>query len=283
MTHAPFPIGIYEKALPAAIGWPERCAMARRAGFDYLELSLDPSEERLSRLRWSMAQRRAFRAQVEDAGFRIHSMCLSAHRSFPLGDPDPAIRRRGLDVLEAAIGLASDLGIRIVQLAGYDTRGEPSTPATQALYREALHHGVRWAAAAGVLLGLENQETGYIDSPTTAAEVCAQIGSPYLHLYMDVGNIIVQDRDPLREITAARGRLVALHIKDARPATPRHVPFGAGTVPFEACFRLLAEGGFCGPALIEMWNEHAPDAEAIVTAARAFVVERLAAAYSVAG
>ena len=47
------PIGIYEKALPGDFTWEEKMKAAKAAGFDYMELSVDESEERLSRLDWS--------------------------------------------------------------------------------------------------------------------------------------------------------------------------------------------------------------------------------------
>ena len=50
----------------------------------------------------------------------IRSMCLSGHRKYPFGAKDPETRQRGMEIMEKAIDLADDLGIRTIQLAGYD-------------------------------------------------------------------------------------------------------------------------------------------------------------------
>ena len=46
------PIGIYEKALPNAFTWKEKMLAAKEAGFDFIEISVDESDERLARLDW---------------------------------------------------------------------------------------------------------------------------------------------------------------------------------------------------------------------------------------
>ena len=47
------PLGIYEKALPNDFTWLEKMQAAKQAGFDYIEISVDESDERLARLDWS--------------------------------------------------------------------------------------------------------------------------------------------------------------------------------------------------------------------------------------
>ena len=47
------PLGIYEKALPNDFTWLEKMQAAKQAGFDYIEISIDESDERLARLDWS--------------------------------------------------------------------------------------------------------------------------------------------------------------------------------------------------------------------------------------
>lgn len=96
-------LGLYEKAMPAQLGWEERLEAAGAAGFDYVEMSVDETDARLSRLEWSDGQRRDCLRAVLDSGVPIHSMCLSGHRKYPLGSHDPAIRQRSLEILRRAV------------------------------------------------------------------------------------------------------------------------------------------------------------------------------------
>jgi hypothetical protein len=47
------PLGIYEKALAKDLSWPERLVLAKSCGFDFVEMSVDETDERLSRLDWT--------------------------------------------------------------------------------------------------------------------------------------------------------------------------------------------------------------------------------------
>ncbi|MEN3752977.1 hypothetical protein ABC733_10630 [Mangrovibacter sp. SLW1] len=78
------PLGIYEKALPKNLTWPERLVLAKSCGFDFVEMSVDETDERLSRLEWSASQRASLVESMLETGVSIPSMCLSAHRRFPL-------------------------------------------------------------------------------------------------------------------------------------------------------------------------------------------------------
>lgn len=89
------PLGIYEKALPAGECWLERLQLAKALGFDFVEMSLDETDVRLARLDWSPEQRLALVKAVADTGVRVPSMCLSAHRRFPLGSEDDRCVIRG--------------------------------------------------------------------------------------------------------------------------------------------------------------------------------------------
>ena len=57
-----FSLGLYEKALPGSLSWPERFEQALRAGYDFVEFSVDDSDERQAKLDWTPAQRREFRS-----------------------------------------------------------------------------------------------------------------------------------------------------------------------------------------------------------------------------
>lgn len=99
---------------------------------------------RLKRLKQDSSERAAIAQASRDYGVPILSMCLSAHRRFPLGSMDPGTRRMSLDIMESAIDLAAELGVRTIQLAAYDVYYEQSTPETRELYYIGLQKWWRW-------------------------------------------------------------------------------------------------------------------------------------------
>jgi len=45
-------IGLYEKATPKTLSWSERLQFVKDRGFDFIEMSIDETDERLARLEW---------------------------------------------------------------------------------------------------------------------------------------------------------------------------------------------------------------------------------------
>jgi L-ribulose-5-phosphate 3-epimerase len=267
------PVGLYEKALPAAMCWEERLTAAGQAGYDFVEISIDESDERLSRLDWPSSERTQLRRSIANSGVKIMTMCLSGHRKYPLGSHDPELRQQGQDILRKAIEFAGDVGLRVVQVMAYDVFYETSDEDTQANFMEGLEHGTRWAGQCGVMLGLENLDTPFVDSIRKALAVTNQIDSPWLHLYPDIGNLAAAGYCPPDEVTLAKGQLLGIHVKDALPQIIRGVPFGKGIVPFQETFGALVRTGFWGMIGVEMWGSmHAEqDPVAYVADARKFV------------
>ena len=66
-----------------------------------------------------------------ETGMPIRTMCLSGHRKYPLGSSQPEVSGRGMEIMEKALELAEDLGIRIIQLAGYDVYYEEGSEETR--------------------------------------------------------------------------------------------------------------------------------------------------------
>jgi L-ribulose-5-phosphate 3-epimerase len=269
------PIGIYEKALPKFDSWSRSLEAARAAGFDFVEMSVDESDERLARLDWSCTQRRELREAIASTGVPVVTMCLSGHRKYPLGSASPETRNRALDILRKAVDLAADTGIRIIQIAGYFVYYEPHTANSLQRYRDGLAKGTEWAANAGVMLALENVDGDDVMSVSQAMTLVEDVNSPWLQVYPDIGNLGEHGLDVVAELERGRGHIVGVHVKDTRPGEPRRVPFGKGVVPFLDAFKKLAEMKFVGPVMLEMWNEDSPDAMRIVEDAREWVLERM--------
>ena len=276
-------IGLYEKGLPPLPDWPARMAACREAGFDFLEIAVDETDDKRARLDWSRQERKAFRDAATDAGLPVFNIIFSILRRYPLGAPDPAVRVAGLDFLEEGIALATDLGIRCIQIPGYYSFYEPAGPDGAARFEDSLARAAGRAADAGVMLGIENMDGTDVLSLRDALRYVDAVGSPWLQLYPDIGNLSANGLDVADELTAAAGRMIGIHLKDTRPGEYRRVPFGQGTVPFDDAFRVLAQTGYRGSFLIEMWNDGDPDSLRIVTDSLAFIRGRLAAAYDRTG
>lgn len=121
-------IGLYEKALPQNLTWAERLTWAKKLGFDFLEMSIDESDERLARLAWTPSQLQELSQLMVKEDFFIHSLCLSGHRRFPLGSLNKETREKGREILSQAIRLAHQLNIRVIQIAGYDVFTKKKLP-----------------------------------------------------------------------------------------------------------------------------------------------------------
>ena len=272
------PVGLYEKALPAALSWEERLAAAGQAGFDFVEISIDESDMRLSRLDWSASERANLRRSIANTGVGIMTMCLSGHRKYPLGSHSPELRRQGLAILHKAIDFAGDIGLRVIQVMGYDVFYETSDEETRANFIDYLQLGAHWAGQAGVMLGLENLDTPFVENLSKALSIIHEINSPWLRLYPDIGNLAAAGCYPPDEIMLAKSQILGIHVKDAQPRVIRGVPFGAGIVPFQKTFQALAQTGFWGLLGVEIWGDMHTDGDpaASAAAARRFVKDLVA-------
>jgi L-ribulose-5-phosphate 3-epimerase len=247
------PVGIYEKAFPGEYSLEQVLASAKQAGYDFVEISIDESPARIDRLSWSRAERAALRKAIFDIGIPIWGMGVSAHRKFPLGSASADLRQRGLDILNRSIDLAADVGVKVVQIMGYDAFYEPSNSNTQAGYLEGLRDGVNWASAAGIMLGLENGDHELVDSVEKIMRFVNTLQSPWFQAYPDIGNMNAAGYSPLKQLPLAAGHLVGVHVKDTRPGELRGVPLEQGNVPLRETLQLLASMGYAGPLVMEMW------------------------------
>lgn len=235
--------------------------LAKSCGFDFVEMSVDETDERLSRLDWSAAQRASLVTAMIETGVAIPSMCLSAHRRFPFGSRDEAVRERAREIMSKAIRLARDLGIRTIQLAGYDVYYEDHDEGTQQRFAEGLAWAVEQAAASQVMLAVEIMDTAFMNSISKWKKWDEMLASPWFTVYPDVGNLSAWGNDVPAELKLGIDRIAAIHLKDTQPVTEqspgqfRDVPFGEGCVDFVGIFKTLHQLNYRGSFLIEMWTE----------------------------
>ena len=272
-------LGLYEKALPKETPWEEKFRIAKALGFDFLEISVDESDERLARLDWTSAERQAWRTLADEYQLPVLSMCFSGHRKFPLGSRNPATRELSLLLMEKAIKLAVDLGVRTIQLAGYDVYYEEGGEDTKAFYIEGLRRSVAMAARHQVMLAIEIMDTPFMNSITKYLEYDRLIQSPWLTVYPDIGNLTAWNYDVRAELALGISRITAIHIKETKKVSTicsgkfRDMIFGSGDVDFPAIFAKLQELHYQGPMVIEMWGDNLPDPIAEIKRTRDYVIQ----------
>lgn len=231
-------LGLYEKSMPGTLTWAEKLQAAKNAGFDYVEMSIDETDAKLARLDWTEGEIDEVLAAVRAVGLPFRSICLSGHRKYPLGASDKAVQARSLEIMEKAVQLAARLGIRTIQLAGYDVYYEEGTEATRADFLKNLKKSALMAAKEGVQLGFETMETPFMDTTEKAMKYVKLVDSPYLGVYPDSGNItnakLLYGGTVAEDLETGRGHLVAVHLKETVPGKYREIPFGTGHVDFQA-------------------------------------------------
>lgn len=272
-------IGIYEKALPKNISWLNRLQLAKKLGFAFVEISIDETDERLARLDWSRQERLEINQAIHETDIKILSMCLSGHRRFPLGAKSRETREMALLIMQKAIDLASDLGIRTIQLAGYDVYYEEKTILSREYFIENLKKSVAMAAEKEVVLSIEIMDDPFLNSITKFLKIKKQIPSPYLQVYPDIGNLSAwPENDVSYELECGIEQISAIHLKDTLKVTDtfsgkfKEVPFGTGCVDFLGCLKTLKRLNYNGPFLIEMWSEVSENPEKEIKKAKEFLL-----------
>ncbi len=273
-----YSLGLYEKAMPPGMSFKEMLLMTSRCGFDRLEISIDESDERLSRLEWSQKQINELGLLINDTGVPIKTMCLSGHRRFPFGSHDQEIRERSIDIMKKAVDFSSRIGISIIQLAGYDVYYENHDESTAAMFENNLILATEYASKNGVILAFETMETPFMDTVGKAMKYVEKIKSPYLGVYPDIGNLknaaVVYGSDLLADIRSGTGHIVAAHLKETEPGVYRDMDFGTGHTEYDKCIELLWGLGvrmFTG----EFWFDGKNNAEARISEASSFLRKKI--------
>ncbi|VEB27289.1 putative L-xylulose 5-phosphate 3-epimerase [Actinobacillus lignieresii] len=274
-------LGIYEKALPKNISWQDRLSIAKACGFDFVEISVDETDERLARLDWTKEQRIELVKAIINTGVTIPSMCLSGHRRFPFGSRDEATRQKAYEIMEKAIQLAVDLGIRTIQLAGYDVYYEEQDEGTIERFRQGLEWATELAASNQVTLAVEIMDTKFMSSIKRWKKWDEIIKSPWFTVYPDIGNVSAWNDDIEAEFALGIDKISAIHLKDTYKVTEtckgqfRDVPFGDGCVDFKGFFEILVKLNYRGAFLIEMWTEKAEEPIAEIINARRWIEQKM--------
>ncbi len=178
----------------------EKFQATKEAGFDGVEA-------------YSHLNRDEVLKAKEATGLVIPSVCGSLHGKFPLSDPDPAIRKQGLDALIVTLEDAKAYGAdtillvpgRVSEQVSYDDCWKRSV--------EEIKKAVPLAEKLKVAIAIENVWNNFLLSPIEAAQYVDQFKSPYVKFYFDCGNYIFLGW-PEQWIRILGKRIAKIHIKE---------------------------------------------------------------------
>ena len=81
-----YSLGLYEKAMPGTLDWKEKLEAAKEAGYDFVEISIDATEEKIARLDMTKEDRFEIIKAMYEVGMPIRTMCVSALTKYSLGN-----------------------------------------------------------------------------------------------------------------------------------------------------------------------------------------------------
>ena len=205
--------------------------------------------------------------------YPILTMCLSGNRRYTIGSQNIQTRQTGIKLIKDAVDFSLDVGIRIVQLAGYDEYYNPSNLNTLKLFEDGLREVADYAAARGIILALETMDTDLMNSTEKAMKFVNMIKSPFFQVYPDVGNITASGIDVKADLLSGEGHITCIHLKDTVEKVFRNIPYGEGIVDFVSIFEYLKKTNFKGLLVAEMWaTDDYKDSIEYIRTAREFLL-----------
>ena len=202
---------------PGDVPLDERLRLAAQAGCDGVEINVEGEGE--PGLHASDKELDELKRRAAEHGLEIPSIHCGLHWKYTLTDPDPGVRRKGIEVLERALEIGAALGARLLLVVpGLVNQDVPYDEA----YQRALD-GVRTlaakAAAVGVALGVENVWNKLLLSPLEMRRFILETESEWVGAYFDVGNILAYGY-PHHWIKVLGDQIKAIHVKDYRLDVP---------------------------------------------------------------
>ena len=269
------PFGLYEKSICTTWPWEDKLLLVKDAGYDYLEIAIDATPQKMDRL-YNKEEKLIIRRASEKTDMPYYTFAFTANRFFPLGSEDDEIREKGVQILKDAIDFASYIGAKTVQIAGYDEYEKPRNLVTEGHFRNSLERCVDHASIRGVIISLETMDSDFLDTTKKAMRYVREFDSAFLQVGVDPGNITAMGNNPITDFPIGGKHIVEVEFKDVKPGEVRNVFYGEGIVDFDACFKALGEIGYQSFMAAEMWANDDPAYHPNIYKAIEFLKEKMA-------
>jgi L-ribulose-5-phosphate 3-epimerase len=134
--------------------------------------------------------RRAVVKAREKTGLEVHGVVDWGCWEYPLTDPDPEVRAKGMDILKTAANDAAYYGgSSVLVVPGKVTQKVSYADAytrSQEAMKEAMFYGYKF----GLKILIENVWNNFLLSPLEMARYIDELDSQYVGAYLDTGNMM---------------------------------------------------------------------------------------------
>ena len=238
------PVSFFSDIMEGRMSVAEWARMGAELGLDAIDLSILFVPDR------EPSAVAALRRQIEDEGMQV--AMLTSYPDFT--HPDPAQRRRELDLEQQVVEVAAGLGAHMVRVT-----------AGQAHPQTGRADGIGWAIeglcrlsertrGSGVTLVYENhakpgawQYTDFSQPPKVFLEIARGTDGVGLAINFDTGNAAAFAEDPVALLDQVIDRVASIHAADtAERGQLHHVLLGTGVTPFGPLFDRLVAAGWDG-------------------------------------
>ncbi|GMK47387.1 hexulose-6-phosphate isomerase [Paenibacillus glycanilyticus] len=251
--------GINIWSFPAGMSIEESIELAKDAGFDGIELSLNETGP-LS-LESTTEEVRAIRQFADNTGIELSSLASGLYWDYPPTSENEQVSAKAFDVARKQLEHAAALGVDSVLIVpgavGVDfIPNAPVVPYDRA-YDNALAFFTKLAKeaeAVKVAIGIENVWNKFLLSPLEMRGFIDAVGSEYVGSYFDVGNVVYSGY-PEHWISILNKRIKKVHFKDyRRQAGGLHgfVDLLAGDVDYPVVIQALEAIGYNDYVTAEM-------------------------------
>ncbi len=204
-------IGINAWAFPPNVSIPQGFKLAKRGGFDCVELNVSEngyltpdSDEQAARF---------LRSAAENMSLELRSLCAGLTRRYPLTSDDPQVVECGKEIVKKCLRLCDWLGAdTLLVVPGVVT---PEVPYDVAYERAStgLKELAPVAEEMGINLAVENVWNKFLLSPLEMRDFVDEIGSERVGVYFDAGNVLINGY-PEHWIRILGQRIKKVHVKD---------------------------------------------------------------------
>ncbi len=227
--------------------------LAKKAGFDGVELSMDAGDAGNITLGTTEAQLMEYKKMADEIGVEIPSVTGSSFFRYSLISDNEEDSEMAMKLLKKQIDAAKIVGadsiLFVPGLVDASIAGRDEVIPYDVAYKrtvEAVKEVVPYAKAAGINLGIENVWNKFLISPLDMKNIIDDIGDDIVGCYFDVGNVMYTAY-PEQWIKILDKRIKRVHVKDFKVPVGNimgFVPLLAGNVNYPEVMKALNEIGY---------------------------------------